>query len=784
MLSKNILRTIHQKPFQFLSIVALVTMASFIYVSLQGAIASVSYFLTDYTQVTNQEDFFVVLSAPNTEDIRQMIARKGVSVSALAGQSKSQLMKEYEYTLIDYYDDQIDFLSEEYDATFEGRFYRDIVTETNGKTYDYRLIKQTDSVNLTYVIDGALPVKDDEVAVFKTYAQANGLDIGDSILLNDKTFIISAFVAVPDYIYPIFNYDNPLYEPATETVAIVTDTAYQMFTEKQWVLYSGYFNHEVDDLELAVSQISNTDGVAYAMSKDINVRISTVHAHLSSNQLLSMTFTGLLLFMSVVVIVLIMKKRINAERVQIGILKAMGYSRYQIASSYVSYPLLAAILGSFIGFFIGIGAAAMMANTYMTNYIVPLIQFYFTKDLIFGGIIYPILMIGGASLIILLILLRDEPLKLMKEDSHLTISPFSQWLMKGLKPFKFETRFKYSLAFRNIGKILSLFSVVLIASIFLVFASIAFKSVENVVDKAFKDVNYSYQIKYNKLIDEPLNNFETPFLEYTAQPLIDGKSTVFCLYGIEPYNFINPLYDADGTEITSLATDGLIINQFIATAYSLSVGDQLTLEVRGKTLSFPIVGVVDHYNGPMIYTSMKSLIQELGLDTTVYNGKWSNERPASDKNISYIFSIEDLQKNIEVGMEMIRVSLMMMVVIAAILGSMMMILITMFIIDENQKQISILKVMGYREKEISNMILTIYFPFVIIAYLLSIPITKALVDYIMTLIASELPMAIPTDFTFIQAFIGIMTVLITYQLAMKCSKLQLDKISLHEILKY
>ena len=88
MLSKNILRTIRQKPFQFLSIVALVMMASFIYVSLQGAIASVSYFLTDYTQVTNQEDFFVVLSAPNTEDIRQMIARKGVSVSALADQSQ------------------------------------------------------------------------------------------------------------------------------------------------------------------------------------------------------------------------------------------------------------------------------------------------------------------------------------------------------------------------------------------------------------------------------------------------------------------------------------------------------------------------------------------------------------------------------------------------------------------------------------------------------------------------------------------------------------------------
>ena len=135
-------------------------------------------------------------------------------------------------------------------------------------------------------------------------------------------------------------------------------------------------------------------------------------------------------------------------------------------------------------------------------------------------------------------------------------------------------------------------------------------------------------------------------------------------------------------------------------------------------------------------------------------------------------------------MDMIQVSLMIMVVVAVILGSIMMILITTFIIDENQKQISILKVMGYRENEISKMVLTIYFPFVMIAYLLSIPLTRAGVDYIMTLIASELPMAIPTDFTMAQTIIGGLTVMMTYLIAMKCSKVQLDKISLHEVLKY
>ena len=129
--------------------------------------------------------------------------------------------------------------------------------------------------------------------------------------------------------------------------------------------------------------------------------------------------------MSVIVIVLVMKKRINAERVQIGVLKAIGYSSFQIAVSYVTYPLLATIIGSLIGFFLGIGVAAMLTNTYMTSYIVPLIRFYFKKELVLGGIIYPMIVVGFASFVILLVLLKDEPLKLMRESSYLKISTVS-----------------------------------------------------------------------------------------------------------------------------------------------------------------------------------------------------------------------------------------------------------------------------------------------------------------------------------------------------------------------
>ena len=124
-----------------------------------------------------------------------------------------------------------------------------------------------------------------------------------------------------------------------------------------------------------------------------------------------------------------------------------------------------------------------------------------------------------------------------------------------------------------------------------------------------------------------------------------------------------------------------------------------------------------------------------------------------------------------------------MVVVTVILGSLMMVLITTFIIEENQRQISILKVMGYSRKEVSKLVLTIYFPFVMLAYFVSVPLTRVGIDYIMTQIASELPMAIPTDFTLTQFVIGVLTVGVTYWISLLLSRGQLDRVSLHEVLK-
>lgn len=763
-LVKNGFKSALQKPLQFLSLVLFMMLSSFVFVALEGATSSVRYFVDDFTSQTLQEDFFIVLSAPDMEQRR--------------------MMQEQNLNLVEFYETIIAKLDQQFNAAFDGRFFRDVVVDDGTRATTFRFILETTDVNRTYLISGELPAEDNEIAIFREFAVRNGLGLGDKLDIGDRQFMITGFIAVPDYIYPIFSFDSPLFTPATQTLALSTEAVYNSLEERELVLYSGFFRDpDAIDMNAAILEISNFPGVAYAMSNQANIRISTIDFQLTGNRVLAMTFTGLLLMMSVLVLVLITKKRINAERVQIGILKAMGYKEGSIIASYLIFPIFASFIGALIGFFLGIGVAVALANSYVVNFILPYVRFYLRWSLFFQGVALPVGAIAVASCFILWLLIKGNPIHLMQESNYAQMPALAEKLSKLLKPFNFETRFKYSLAFRNLGKLLSLFVVVFIASVFLVFGFLVYDIVGNVTERAFGQANYRYEVKYTGFSSAELSVGETAFLRYQVEPDFEMVSVPFHLYGIDPFNKINPLYSSNGENITAHSRHGILINEFISRAYQLGIGDTISFAINGHLFTYPISGIVNHFNGAMLYLDIDWLRADLNLAPNVFNGRWTNEFPASTDNLAYVFSMEELAHNIAVGMEMIRITLQVMVVIAVILGSFMMIVITNFIIDENRQQISILKVMGYGEFEVSNMVLTIYFPFVVSAYLLAVFLVRLGIDATMSQIASRLPFAIPTDFNVFQTLIGATLVVFTYWLSVNLSKLQLSKISLQEVLK-
>ncbi|MCL1949864.1 MAG: FtsX-like permease family protein [Turicibacter sp.] len=763
-LIKNGLRCALKKPVQFLSLVFFMLLSSFIFVSLEGATSSVQYFVDDFTNQTLQEDFFIVLSPPNMEQRRMMQAK--------------------DRNLVQFYESIIEKLEEEFNATFDGRFFRDVVVDDGNRAHTFRFIRETTDVNLTYVIAGELPTQDNEIAIFREYANRNGLVIGDGLDINGRLFTITAFIAVPDYIYPIFSFDSPLFTPKTQTIALSTPVVYDSLQERELVLYSGFFREASVDKSRLIAEIANFPGVSYSMGNQANVRISTIDFQLSGNRILAMTFSSMLLMMSVLVLILITKKRITAERVQIGVLKALGYKEGAIIASYLIYPVLASFVGALTGYFLGIGVAVNLANSYVVNFVVPYVRFYLTFRLFLQGVILPVVIITLSSCVILWSFIKGNPINLIQDKNHLQMPYLSEKLNKVLTPFSFETRFKYSLAFRNMGKLLTLFVVVFIASAFLVFGFLTYDVVGGVTQRAFGQANYRYEVKYSSFSTAEITEGETAFLRYQVEPDFEVVGVPFQLYGIDPFNKINPLYASTGENITSATLEGVLINEFISRAYGIEVGDEISFSIAGRMFTYPISGIVNHFNGAMLYMDINQLREGQGLPSNVFNGRWTNDFPQDSSNLAYVFSMEELEHNLAVGMEMIRVTLQIMVGVSVGLGSFMMIVITNFIIEENRHQISILKVMGYGEFEVSNMVLTIYFPFILAAYLLAILMVRVGIDLTMSQIASRLPFSIPTDFNLLQILVGATVVVFTYWLSIRLSKIQLNNISLQEVLKH
>ena len=104
------------------------------------------------------------------------------------------------------------------------------------------------------------------------------------------------------------------------------------------------------------------------------------------------------------------------------------------------------------------------------------------------------------------------------------------------------------------------------------------------------------------------------------------------------------------------------------------------------------------------------------------------------------------------------------------------------VVEENKKTISLMKVIGYKNKRISSIVLNIYTPFIIISYLISIPVMKKILRAIVNALG-DIKVTIPIELSPSLAFLGLIGLLVAYYIAVGLSKRVLNKIPLAIALK-
>lgn len=154
--------------------------------------------------------------------------------------------------------------------------------------------------------------------------------------------------------------------------------------------------------------------VWYILGRDANPGYATYKANAERMDQITTIFPIFFFLVAALVSLITMTRMVESERIEIGTLKALGYTRQKIASKYVSFALLASVFGSLFG--IGLGVYILpkviwMSYRAMYTGFPFLIEFHWKDSLIAAALSIGLTLLATASAARLT--LREAPTTLM-----------------------------------------------------------------------------------------------------------------------------------------------------------------------------------------------------------------------------------------------------------------------------------------------------------------------------------------------------------------------------------
>ena len=847
----NSLKGLKKKKIQMLGIALLVMLSTGIYVSMSSSLDRMETKYYSYLEEQHVEhisvDYYIDYSKEVTYDDLNYLLNNQLSNLTEEEQSIIDTYSAYLNTLVDiginpfdnpafsYMIDNI-FMKYGADLYIKDKKIGELVPKYD---FEYELernksLKEDDTylkvipydeeknINKAYLIDGRFPVNDKEITMLPKYAEIHNIELNDTYKIDGVDYKVVGFTYAPDYIYPLVSYSAIMFDEEKNNVVYINKDNYEDIsgTEERTyaIFYHGDIQRKFDIAELTREKDEAKDNdVTKILYSDSNImigifagtrlgRIASLQMEFATDRLFAEYFLYVLLGIAVFVIAIITKKRIEDEKLQIGVLKSLGYSPFSIAVSYLVYPIIGSLIGGLLGYTIGVLVNQPLSTYFVSYFIIPLSGFEISTKYLFNSLAIPIVLLSLLSYLIAIFMLRKKPLYLLREGSNLKINFFSRLANKITSILPFKYRFKYSLAFRSIPKLLVVAITSFFTGMLIVLTLIGMNLMQNLIDKSFEGMSYDYMIYTNTIETEELDdsadyniNSNLPLKEVIDS---NGKKKdieedlSISITGIDKSSkYIKPIDDKNNNIINLLEENTIIINRNMENLYGIEVGDTLVLGLDKEfknTITYKIVGISEEFMGMSGYTLRSDICKKIGYDKSCYSTMLSKDSKYSDldkldsnmvSKIATVLNFKDMKDNLNKTMEMYNASIYIVIAFASIMAFVIIAVIANIVVEENKKIISLMKVMGYKNKKISSIVLNIYTPIIIIAYLLSIPAMIKLLERIVSVLAGDIEITIPITLEPSLAIIGLIGLLVAYYIAVALSRRVLNKIPLAVALK-
>lgn len=331
-----------------------------------------------------------------------------------------------------------------------------------------------------------------------------------------------------DYMYPVINSENITVNTKTQALVYVNQHGYDRIkrsntsavTEKYFLL-TAKNNESPIQLQKTLNEFvyewatgnkwifgdvnsdSNTYKLAYLrnesslLNPERSLRL-TVIEDMITNLENARKIVGIMLTIIVAIVIMFVVRRYIGSRAKVlGILKAQGYSSWQIASSICLFPLFVSIIGATLGYITGLVAQYGIFKLFTIFWTIPIVTIPFNWLTFVLTLIIPIVLLCSLTVLTTFWFLhKNKSIAMMNGSMEVNESYFASSINKLASRTSVKNKFSISLALGSIGKLIALFISALFTAGVTLFFVASYKSFNRSINRTYANKTYKYIISY------------------------------------------------------------------------------------------------------------------------------------------------------------------------------------------------------------------------------------------------------------------------------------------------
>ena len=654
----------------------------------------------------------------------------------------------------------------------EGTYSKDVLTKVDEEEVVLKIHTLSDNINCVKLQQGEMPKNEEECVVEESFLNSTNKKIGDTIILEAKDTLagpnlknkeikIVGSIRSPLYIsrergstkLASGKINYYIYVPQSEIISqIYTEIYVRVKDADKLDTFSDEYEDKIKKVKSDIENIAKERTESeyeklkvkpewYVLDRNQNTGYASYSQDSERIANIGKVFPFVFFVIAALISLTSMTRMVEEQRVQIGTLKALGYTKGKIALKYILYAVLATLIGGIIGMLLGFRILPeIIYNMYAMMYSMKDVVLEFNTGIAITGLGLALICTVGATIIACYKELNLQPASLMRPKSpkagkRVLLERIS-WLWSKLK-------FTQKVTIRNVfryKKRVSMTIIGILGCTALMVAGFGLReSVSNMIPSQYGEVflydmsitlkNEQTSDEIQKYIDEVCNiktndknNDVTDAMAFNMQAVeILNKETKQDIQLIVPEktdvlsDYI-VLENRVSKEKYSLSDNGVVITEKLAKLLDIKQGDKITIKnSNDKQAEVEVKGITRNYLMHYMYISpeyYESIFGEKVKYNTILLKEQSEVKKSEESenklgkkilensNISKVTFMSQTKSIFDEVMDNMTFVVWILIISAGLLAFVVLYNLANVNISERIRELATIKVLGFYDKEV------------------------------------------------------------------------------------